>query len=606
MVGSTAPREVVIPSAMRAGIRSKFGSEFLLLEPYLHDKDLFFGKRVRVAHFLRQTPSDLADFQNQLDSRYNRYVEILSRWLNHTLGKNYPVHFWQKCMCLSFKRLVTLAYEAFCIFEENIKIANQYGERLDPKAFVIPKSLEEATRFLQHDELGQEQLLSIYIEQFYPEAGWPLFWATQPPPTLLDPPPKSSSTWLQKLRRKFSMGFFRMKYYEKFAAPKLGVFYAYFHSQYLMELSEKSKGKIQSITIPPYEILLPPNMVWREIPELAKGDRMDQFMGALLKYLWPITLLEAFEQMEEIFSQYWDHYPSLTHLVSEAWITSSEISCAIVIAQKRGIIHICNEHNYLSHQFLGNHNPLIAKLSDIFVSMGWSDPKFQNLVGGASLFGLEIQENVPQDIEVLVIGAPGLVKRDFYSGSYGINGEDAIRHIQFHKDFFETLSSNTISRILYRDYPPHCAQGWMKYDLDRYLGGALSRLKQDDFSQSCKKMMCRSKIVVSTYISTSYLETLAMNIPMLFFFDKAAYQLAPEYIDFYDELIKVGICHTDSKGAAQFLESIIEDPLSWWQRPDVQRARHIFLSTNLGAPEKMIQLLLKFLDVNMAPGPKIR
>ena len=82
------------------------------------------------------------------------------------------------------------------------------------------------------------------------------------------------------------------------------------------------------------------------------------------------------------------------------------------------------------------------------------------------------------------------------------------------------------------------------------------------------------------YLSTSYLESMFADIPTIFFWNKDAYPLEPEYHDFYAPLISVGICQTDPLQAATFVESIKSNPEEWWNKSIVQKARKEFLSRN--------------------------
>ena len=115
--------------------------------------------------------------------------------------------------------------------------------------------------------------------------------------------------------------------------------------------------------------------------------------------------------------------------------------------------------------------------------------------------------------------------------------------------------------------------------------------------------MLRAKRVVIDYVSTSYIEALLMNIPMVLLWDSESYCLNDRYSDFFHPLIRAKICHTDPQLAAAFIGHIQNDPDSWWQSSETQAARKEFLDRNLGNPADMIEILLNLSQHNEIAAP---
>jgi putative transferase (TIGR04331 family) len=132
------------------------------------------------------------------------------------------------------------------------------------------------------------------------------------------------------------------------------------------------------------------------------------------------------------------------------------------------------------------------------------------------------------------------------------------------------------------------------YDLRQALGDRLVRLKQvDDSTPSARTLMRRAKLVVVDYLSTAYLEALMLNVPTVFFWNRDTYYLEDAHRDFFDLLISARICHTDPLEAARFVDAVKDEPLQWWRAEAVQAARQRFLRENMGAPETMINHLVR-------------
>ena len=87
----------------------------------------------------------------------------------------------------------------------------------------------------------------------------------------------------------------------------------------------------------------------------------------------------------------------------------------------------------------------------------------------------------------------------------------------------------------------------------------------------------QSQLVVHNYLGTSYLETLALNIPTVCFYDPNMYSFRSEAQPFINALINASILHYTGREAALFATSIQDDPYCWWSKSDVQYARSNFI-----------------------------
>jgi putative transferase (TIGR04331 family) len=99
----------------------------------------------------------------------------------------------------------------------------------------------------------------------------------------------------------------------------------------------------------------------------------------------------------------------------------------------------------------------------------------------------------------------------------------------------------------------------------------------DNLSASIYERFAQSRLVVHNYLGTTYLETLALNIPTVCFYDPNVYSFREEAKPFIDELERVGIIYRSAKSAAVFLASIIDDPEGWWMQDDLQNVRNAFV-----------------------------
>lgn len=89
------------------------------------------------------------------------------------------------------------------------------------------------------------------------------------------------------------------------------------------------------------------------------------------------------------------------------------------------------------------------------------------------------------------------------------------------------------------------------------------------------------------YLSAAYNQALLADVPTIVLFNRAAYHLTDDESTFYDQLLAAGIFQADPGKAAELVELIIHDPMSWWRSEPVHRARAEYLHRNFGPPEAL-------------------
>ncbi|NQW67862.1 MAG: hypothetical protein HQ454_01020, partial [Acidimicrobiaceae bacterium] len=110
------------------------------------------------------------------------------------------------------------------------------------------------------------------------------------------------------------------------------------------------------------------------------------------------------------------------------------------------------------------------------------------------------------------------------------------------------------------------------------LAGTQASLSHDPGSGRGSVAASRAKLVIHNYLGTSWLETLAMNIPTVCFYDPQLYRPRAVVEPFFEALQRIGILHYSGKEAAKFVNSLNGDPSSWWKSAEVQEAREAFVA----------------------------
>jgi len=88
--------------------------------------------------------------------------------------------------------------------------------------------------------------------------------------------------------------------------------------------------------------------------------------------------------------------------------------------------------------------------------------------------------------------------------------------------------------------------------------------------------MRASRLLITTYNGTTFLESFSCNFPTILFWDPKVWELRTEAEPFFRELGEVGIFHSSATAAAGFVNDIFSDPMHWWMTEPVQKARRRF------------------------------
>ena len=206
-----------------------------------------------------------------------------------------------------------------------------------------------------------------------------------------------------------------------------------------------------------------------------------------------------------------------------------------------------------------------ARVSDRYFTWGWSNadnPKVKPVSPGA----LYCPTKKRKYVLVSCCDVPKVVYRLHFHPMPGT--------IQtMHRETCEFLAALPDRKnLLVRPYPHDFGWGFVEK-----LRKAAPDAAFDDHRAGIFDRFAQSRLVVHSYLGTGYLETLALNIPTICFYDTNTYAFRQEAQSLMDGLASVGILHRSGKAAARFVAGLSDDPEGWWMKPEVQDARNRFV-----------------------------
>ncbi|WP_445781343.1 hypothetical protein [Shewanella sp.] len=537
-----------------------------------------------------------------IERKYERYLKDLEIAINEKNEYKYEEKELNKSIGLDLKRLITLSHDAYTKCKIFYNEKSYACKVLDDKSYYTPNTFQELRDFYQDTAYGQEQLFAIYIKLLtknYDVADVEKFeW----------PAIEKQNSIKRRVIKLFTIdGFSRL--IEIFCAaifrlvkPKIIVYESYFSNFNRLKILIKSRGKIQFANQNIYIEKLD-SFDWELREEKFKNfeieDDFDRYFLEILKVSFPKNFVENNCRYEKSIEEFSKRYENCDYIINESWIGSGIASGVVARAEKYGLKHIYNEHNFPCHFYLGNYNKYLIKNVNCFLSLGWSDASQKNHKKGSSLRNWKISRK-KSEFEILYISGPPVINTPDYSGSCGGFGLGNARlKIDFVVNFFNKLDRNILKKIHYRGYPnltfssTSIEPKFTAHNIEYLIRFNLNHVASiDDFSTSTQALISRSKLVIVDYLSTSYIEALISGVPTIFFMIEDSYLIKEKFRNLFDELIIAQVCHVNYESAINFLFEHQDRIDEWWISPLTKNAVKNFLDATISIDDTSIDYFI--------------
>ena len=530
-------------------------------------------------------PLEIEKLSFEIYSRYEKYMDIICNVLNDYHQTKHELFFWKKLFNYGILNLITELHQHFTFLQKHFDNKKMTFNSLSSKNFKIHNKFEDQRIYLQTD-IGYEQIFSLYLMFFKIKSN-----------EIIELNKETINSKIKFEVKNILLFFYvRLKnFFSKKNKIETGILNSYFTKERKKELFKKSYGKIDEIYLlneihseTKYDLFFRDKIKYSL--NKVNSDLFDEFFFFTLKFFLPTIYLENFKKVKFKLEKKLKKYSNLKNIVCEAWISDTQSSFFLAISKQKNIKHICNEHNSITHPFVGDFLKISRNLSDYFLNFGWKD-LLNDTIKSSSNYKFQIKQKSKKEIEILFICGPYGKIFPFYCSSYGSCGYNTEKIIDFNTLFFKNLNPSTLKKIRLRKYPKSYSQqiriNHKKYDSlinDFSLVG-------DDVNKNSLTQMSKSKLVLVDYFSTSVLESLCSDIPTILLLG-GNYKLNKEYSTFFESLILAGIVQENPISASNLVDKIIENPSKWWESDKVKSAVNLFLIKNLSVDNSLNNFLL--------------
>lgn len=208
---------------------------------------------------------------------------------------------------------------------------------------------------------------------------------------------------------------------------------------------------------------------------------------------------------------------------------------------------------------------------DNFLTWGWK-PKNINSIRFFMTKTFWLDKNkIKSNGHILLIG--GSCRRYHWSVYEGQLLKFNQIHINKNISFLKKLDKNLIKNLIYRFHVQY-GENEIKNVVDEIPNIKISL--REDTSVDFYRILYDSKLVINTSDYTANLQSLIINIPTIWYWDREYHTIREESKVYYNILYEHGILFYDEDKFLQQLKEVVKNPLEWWNSDKIQLARKMF------------------------------
>jgi putative transferase (TIGR04331 family) len=495
---------------------------------------------------------DTYSLADSLEELYEVVLKLISLTLNKIHSMNESKEYWRVITGPWLLHYIHFSYDKFLL--RNICKANSCESiQFYRSNYIVPLDTFSFFSLLQDENYNLQGLMSQHMSK---DTVYSVYGNNN----------KEKKT-IKKCYR-IAQNFLNSKILKK---PYIPIFDSYFGRTNELKLMLKSRGKIQPLIFESVNIykevdqdlrMLFGMHLYENRVEYSNND-FTFFLSLLINkipYDIPIIFIESFRKVKQftkklpkknkaIFTSVATHYND----VSKVWIAEMKQHTKLIGMQHGGV------YGSTAYSWYENHE---IKVSDIYLTWGWNKKTDKTKIIAMfpqKIIDLKVRDTFKSKILIVTTNQPKYLFR------YPITPLQHKKYIldlkKFLSDVPEYIAKDTSIRMYPKDF------GWK---LDELFHNELNKFEMDREKDFYKSLMT-AELLICDHPSTTFLEALHLNKPTLLFWDSEVNKMRDDVLGLYENLVKVGILHSNSESALKKLVEISGDIETWWMSDSVQK-----------------------------------
>lgn len=221
------------------------------------------------------------------------------------------------------------------------------------------------------------------------------------------------------------------------------------------------------------------------------------------------------------------------------------------------------------HKFNGSHQ-FELDIADLAVTTGNGNRKYPHL-REVGQYWARMQYGKKNDKGSALLATVAMPKYTFDLRSMAL-GEQMLSYFKDQFKFYGSLHEEVQNQVKVRIYP-FGDYGWKQKEM--WLKN-FPNVQLDEGVLPLEKEVTQCRLLIGTYMATTYNESLAANIPTVIYWDPRFWEWDESAESDFEILESVGIFHHTPESAAQHVFEIWDNVGKWWNSKEVQTAREDF------------------------------
>ena len=309
------------------------------------------------------------------------------------------------------------------------------------------------------------------------------------------------------------------------------------------------------------------------LKDLADAELAAVVCKLLPKYFPQIYLEQFASHKKKSLKVYQSRIPRLiatanSYSLNEEWKKWAAFACSngskLAILQHGGM-YGANQYSLIQEYEL--------MICDKFLTWGWEDPTNSKIMSShpTKLMGLSPRKDRKSRTRITFI-AFEMPLHSYWLASMPV-GPQVIDSALSSLEFINSLKNELLHLLKVRPYPTN-------YGLNAKASYEKLLLKEQILGgedESFDHAISDSRIVVSNYNGTVYIQSMALNVPTVIFWDKELWEINSRYANIFQELHSARVLFYSAKECADFVNSNYESIEDWWSTDEVRNSIRNFL-----------------------------
>ncbi len=238
-------------------------------------------------------------------------------------------------------------------------------------------------------------------------------------------------------------------------------------------------------------------------------------------------------------------------------------------------------------------------VSDYYLSWGWSESGQTKIKPVGQLKGKK-PLGVPHAEQQGALLVTTTVPRYSYPTRSIMVAGQYLDYLNDQYIFVESLPAHIREELVVRLYAHD--YGWDQ--AARWLD-SFPETRLDEGRSNINDLIRQSRLYISTYNATTFLESFSMNVPTVIYWNPDHWELRDSAIPYFEDLKRVGIFHETPESAAQHVAAIWDDVEAWWISSEVEEVLGRFKERYCCMDNNMLDRLEVTLRTVIAEGKKL-